>query len=106
MRRLSAEAESEGICRQPPRCSVVPEDFAKAFASQGLLASAVEIDRYAVQTHGADFPNVPMFSGDVSAFYWKPSQAFLSSAISSTVTLTSSSAGDPVRALARSDQGT
>jgi len=32
------------------------------------LACAVEMDKYAVQTHGANFPKVPMFSGDVSRF--------------------------------------
>ena len=36
------------------------------------LACAVEMDPYAVRTHGANFPKVPMFSGDVSRFLVDP----------------------------------
>lgn len=32
------------------------------------LACAVEIDEYAARTHGANFPKVPMFRGDISTF--------------------------------------
>jgi DNA (cytosine-5)-methyltransferase 1 len=32
------------------------------------LSCAVEMDEHAARTHGINFPNVPMFRGDVSRF--------------------------------------